>query len=553
MKKSLLLIALLVISVSAYAAAPQFPDIPDLKLVIGSGLTPAFDLECFNTGDAATTWAQGAQNFAGLSSVSSSWVLQGGYGSATVGDNSYTAANEGGTGTATNKVKWSTYRINKLPKVGLSVGASATVNVGSYASGDPESFGSANAIIVSDPAVSATWVDADNIQISLDSAISAPVFVDVIASPVATPAIGYDQDKERIVVYPNLMTAASDFDAAADTTAFGAEISKATGTLMSIGHSASVADGAGTVGNGVMTLTAADANQSIKITWLGSNQIAYSAGQWYTARMKYFASGAGLAGSQIQTWNFSNLVGAAHVDFAANIVFGASSTWNWLEMPLLSNQAGSGYLQVQIKPSGALVVNVDEVQLLNAAPSLIAAERGCDYYGYASGDFDAAADTTGWAFENFNTNVTAQPSIAVAGGKLTFTFAGGGTAGIKLTAGTPGNLVTPAANVGKDVGLKAVVNKQSGGFTNVVGLWVQYVYGVTANGGADFFNGGQLIGVAEIQGLTDGAHYVVAPAKNAFYQAQFALKGNEAATITVDDVDWLIDNDDPNFGDDSLF
>lgn len=554
MKKSLLLIALLVISVSAYAAAPQFPDLPDLKLVINTGLTPAFDIECFNTGDKATSYSVAA--FAGYGSMSGSWYLQGGFASATVGTNTFTATNEGGPGVQTNKVKWSTYRISKLPIVGLNVGQSVTINVGSKVSpANPPSFGTAGALVISDPTkVTAVWADANNVTVSLISAATAPVYVSVIASPSATPTVGYDQDKEQIAVYPNLYLN-NTFTTAAETTNWGVEPATYA-NKMNVSWVASQADGAGTVANGVMVLTAPDATYGYKGTNLNS-AFAYVAGQWYTARMKYFCSGVVGQPAQAQIWQLSNTVnGTAHIDLATNIVFGVASTWNWLEIPMYSNQAGTGYAQMFFKPAaGALTAYIDEVQIINAKPALIGSNRGCDKLGYAYGDFDAATDSTGWGLEGYSNNFPTKAAFTIAGGKLTFTIAAGSVNGAKWTAnnGAPG-LYTPASPaIGKDVGIKADVTIQSGALTNYTGIFVNYVYGVTSNGSANFISDGQLIGTAEFGGVSNGTHYNVGPAKNAYYQFQFATKGDQAATVVVDNVDFLSDNDDPNFGDATLF
>lgn len=211
MKKTISLIAivgLLLLSVSlisnATAAAPSFPEVPDVKLIIGTGLTPAFDLADFNVGDAATAYNI-QTNFLGLSALAGSVVNYASYGAATVGDNVYQGQNDGGNGNAQNKLKYSTYRINKLPKVGLNPTDSVDVVVGNYVSpASPPSFGNAAALIVSDTTqVSAIWADANTVTITALTGATGPVNVDVIAAPVASAPYGVDIDKERIVVYIN--------------------------------------------------------------------------------------------------------------------------------------------------------------------------------------------------------------------------------------------------------------------------------------------------------------------------------------------------------------
>jgi hypothetical protein len=353
-----------------------------------------------------------------------------------------------------------------------------------------------------------------------------------------------------------LLTNGGSFSTSADTGKWGAELAGGS-SIMSIGWAASVNDAAGTPASGVMTLTATGNTQSYKGTNLQS-LIPFVPGQWYTARMRYSAAGAGLAGlSQAQIWIFSNIVnGTSHIDLATNITFKSNSTWTWLNIPVYSNQSGSGYAQMQFKPSGVLVVNVDEVQIINAAPSLIGANRGCDKYGYAYGDFDTAADTTnGWAIEGYNTTVATKPGISIAGGVATLSFTGS-LVGTKWTASPSGGVVvTPAVSeIGKDVGIKYSVTQQSGGFTNYNSLVAQWVYGVPTNGGLDFIlTGGQLIGAAEFGGVTNGTHYTVGPSAQPYYQFQFGVKGDQSASIVIDNVDFISDNDDPNYGDQILF
>jgi hypothetical protein len=386
------------------------------------------------------------------------------------------------------------------------------------------------------------------------AAASGPVFVSVIASPDATPSIGYDQDKEQIAVYPNLYLN-NTFTTGADTANWGVEVAGGSyPNKMNVGWVASVADPAGEVGNGVMTLTAPDATYGYKGTNLAS-AVPYAAGQWYISRMKYFTSGS-VAAAQAQVWNFSNIVdGVKHTDLMANIVFGSATTWTWLEAPMYSNQTGSGYAQMYFKPSGGgLTANIDEVQIINAKPALISA-RGCTKLGYAYGDFDAAADSTGWGLEAYNTNVATKSLFTIAGGKLSFTITAGTANGFKWTAnnGVAGIYTPPSPGIGKEVGLKADVTIQSGSLTASAGIWVNYVYGVKTNGAPLFTDGGQILGAAEFVGVSSGTHYVVGAANNAFYQFQIAGKGDQAATLVVDNVDFISDNDGFVFGDKNLF
>jgi hypothetical protein len=558
MKKTtslLAIVGLLLLSVSllsnALAEAPAFPEVPDVKLIIGTGLTPAFDLADFNTGDAATAYNI-QTNFLGLSGLIGSEVNYASYGAATVGDNVYRGENEGGFGDAANKLKYSTYRINKLPKVGLNVGDSVDVVVGNYVSpASPPSFGNAAALIVSDTAqVSAIWADANTVTITALTGATGPVNVDVIASPNASSPFGVDIDKERIEVCINLL-ANGTFAAASDTTAWSVEDAPGKSTRVQPTHS-----------GGAITYTFADNNGGAKVTPIIANWINYASGQWYTARAKVSSNNAA-TNHQFLLFNFSNPV-VSHVDVAANVHFGVSSTPIWIETPLFSNQVGTGYPQYQVKAGGAGSITIDEIQIVNCAPTLIDANRGNIRYKYAAGDFDSAADTSLWGPGGYDTGAgpTPQPSLSVANGVMSVNFAGaapGGTAqrGMKWTASTTGGfagIITPASTAGRQVGVKIDLTKVSGSFTSLGDVVLLAAFGTITNGGSTFANGSDLIASAEFGNpITDGTHYAVAEGRTGFHQFQFGLKKDSAGVLDVDNIDFLIDNDDPDFGDDVLF
>ena len=223
---------------------PSFPIFPSLKLFSGQSINHAFNIEDFNTGDISTSYSI-LSNFLSLSSLDSSSVNQSAYGSPTTGINIYLADNAYGEGTATNEVKYSTYKIYKLPKVGLTVGSSWDVNVANYTYDSnglaiPPSYGNPDAITVGDTTlVSATWLGntvihitslqpfsgAVNVNVIASPDSSAQSFnskhvlecssrgfiihnsklIDITASPTSTSPFGIDIDMERIQVYTNLI------------------------------------------------------------------------------------------------------------------------------------------------------------------------------------------------------------------------------------------------------------------------------------------------------------------------------------------------------------
>src|SRR5208283_2798018 len=103
-------------------------------------------------------------------------------------------------------------------------------------------------------------------------------------SPIATGAIGVDQDKERISVYSNLL-ANGTFNTASDTTAWGLELPGGRTNLASQTWVASTTDSVGNVANGVWVFTAADATYGVKATPFG-NYIPFTAGSWYISRLR---------------------------------------------------------------------------------------------------------------------------------------------------------------------------------------------------------------------------------------------------------------------------
>lgn len=558
MKKTtslLAIVGLLLLSVSllsnAFAAAPAFPEVPDVKLIIGTGLTPAFDLADFNTGDAATAYSV-TQDFLGLNDLTlggAGIVSYTSYGAATVGQNTYRGDNEGGFGLAVNKLKFSTYRINKLPKVGLSVGESVNVVVGNYVSpASPPSFGNLDALIVSDTAqVSAIWADANTVTITALTGATGPVNVDVIAAPISSQPYGVDIDKERIEVCINILPTTSQA-----TANWGFEAAPGRATLVTPAISGSD-----------ITYTFASNAGGVKATPTAANRVAYAAGEWYTARIR--ASGDAGNSHQILLFNFSNEIATGgHVDVAANVLLGTPTSATWIETPVYSNETGTGYPQYQLKAGAAGSITINAIQIVNCAPTLIDAQRGNIRYKYAGGDFGAASDTTQWGQEGYALAIspfsTPQASSSVANGVISFNFAGaaGGTAqrGVKWTASTTGALagiITPASTVGRQVGVKLDATKVSGAFTSLSDVILLAAYGTLSNGGSVLVNGTELIASAEFGRITDGTHYTVANGATGFHQFQFGLKKDTAGVLDVDNVDFLIDSDDPNYGDDILY
>jgi hypothetical protein len=491
-------------------------------------------------------------------------VNQGTFGATTVGSNTYLLGNAGGTANAVSKTKWATYKIKRLPKIGLTVGDSYSLNLiaGGYVSpGLPASFGQAAAIVSSDPTkVTAAWADASTITISLISSASSPVNVDVTAAPSATAPFGADVDVERIVVATNLL-ANGTFATAADTSAYGFEAAPGRTTQVTPTINASLPDVAGTSASGVATFTFADANGGSKFTPFAANRIPYTAGQWYIVRARLFANAGN--SHQILLFNFNNeAVVGARVDVGASVLFGIPSTWSWLETPVLTFGAGTGYPQVQLKASAAGSINIDELQVINSSPILADASRGATNLRYVYGDFNIASDTTGYGDEGYPFGVgqqTIRPTNTV-GTSLHMDFSGAGPSasqkGLKWTANNAvgGTVYTPAAVVGNQVGVKASINKGASTFNDLSDIILLAIFGVQTNGSLTIASTpSNLIASAEFGGLTNGTHYAIGAATNPFYQFQFGVKTAQAGIIDLDGFDFISANDDPPFGDGTLY
>lgn len=578
MKKCLSLLAILglfLIVTSSFAKAPEFPEVPDVKLFLSEGLTPAFDLTAYNTGDPATS-AVVSVNPLNLSAISTALaadstiavasVNYGPYATATSFAFAYALTNDGGTGTANNKVKYATYKINKLPSVGLRVGSYVDINVGNYVQGTPypASFGNFDAAVVSDTTkVSATWQTNSTLRVQLNAAISAPVYVDVIAASVASQPYGMDLDKERITVYGNLLNV-GDFAAASDTANFGYEFpNDAANNIQqpaTRGWVASQADASGVTANGVATFTFTGANSGVKMTAGVSSWMSIDGDSWYIARMRCFAPATANT-FQAQIFNYNGIIGTTPtVDISANILFGIPNNWTWVEAPLYAHftSTSAAYPQVWFKGGvNGAVCYLDEVQYIKAVPTLVGAKRYDSYNHLARGLFNSYTElTAGWStVEGFDTDNPVKATLTVTGGVLNVAF-GAANQGIKLTAWNgPGSIYTPASIAGKEVGAKVDVAIASGTFVNNLSdIVLLGTYGVPSSGAAEFYNaGGQLLAAAQFGTIVEGTHYVAGLGNNGFHQLQLLTKAGHIGTLTFDNYDFLSDKDDPYYGDEVLF
>ena len=549
MKKCLSLIAILgLIASTSFAAAPNFPEVPSVKIAIGQGLTPAFDLAAYNTGDAATT-ASVVTNPANLSTLSTTFdggvitVANVNYGTYSLGSAfsfTYRFTNEGGSANAANKAKYSNNRMKKLPVIGLNVGSSADIVVGNYVVGTyPVSFGNTGALAFDTTKVSATWQNNSTVRVTLLAAISAPVKVGVIASQAATQFYG-DVDKEEITVAQNLLTGYT-FDTNEVASAFGYEQDiytvKATETYDSAEKALKLA---------------LVANSGVKMTQSLSNWVNVQQGNWYIARARVKASAPS---TQTKLFVYNGNPGVdPTIDLMANIPLSTSSTgYEWVEAPfyVYSNYTiKNAFLQIHVEGSSGSWW-LDELQLIKATPNLMNT-RAISNLKVAAGTFSTSS-LAGWgAVESYDGAVGYQvPANSIVSGKYTVDFAGAGAGtaakGLKLTFASAPGVPQAFASDGNEIGMSMNVTKVSGAFSNLDSVILMAMLGYK---GANL---NQVSAMAQLGALTFGDYYLASDGRSDTYNSQFMTKNGAAGVQTIDNVDMVKDLDGYVFGDANLF
>ncbi len=542
---------------------PFFSTLPALKLFSNQSINNALFLEDYNTSGVATGYSI-LNDFEGLATLTGSTESQGAYGSPTVGTNTFIASNAVGTSTADSQVKYSTYKIYKLPEIGLTVGSSWDVNVGNYTYDTSglalsPSFGNQDSLNVSDlSSVTAYWVNDSVVRITSLQSFSGAVDIDVTASPNAVAPFGSDVDVERIQVYSNLL-ANNTFSTSNDTSIWmPLEIPPGRSTLASQQWISSYTDAAGTKANGVWQFTFADASSGVKSTPALSDWINITNGQWYTFRIRLVADTPNNNHLAL-LFGFTNYPSSGtQTDIVGNVLFGVPTVWTWQEAPLLAHGSSAlGYPQFQFKAGGAGSIYVDEIQILNATPELMQA-RSNTHLHYLYGQFTTGNDTTGWGQELYPGSVSAPPGISVNNGLvLDFTGAGVGTTaqeGIKWTANNgvqgPGHAYTFPVNVNRQAGVQLTLSMENGNFNTTLGIVLVAAYGAQTAGQQGI---GKIIAAAGVGTLVSGNYYAIGEALYPYVQGQFGVRSDAPGILEVSNVDVNVDNDDPNFGDGSLF
>jgi C1A family cysteine protease len=540
------------------------PLVPAVKLAAGETLNPAYNLSPYLPGESGSQYAI-ATNFMALATLNGETINQAAYSSATIGSNNLQISYSGNTANGLGLVKYSSYRLAKLPRIGLNPGDSVNVSLAGYCRDSagtiiPPSFGYKDALVVEDTTLlTAEWLDSSTIKLTalskLTGGISTKAYV--IASNATTAPFGFDQDREAIAVYSNYLPIGNFQSLAQATSDFAMQIpddmnQKApTPAFLPI-----LTDMAGDTATNVVLFPFNNSSQGMKITPSLSKISTYNKGSWYTARIRLFSPDTGNT-MQALLYNYKGIVpDDSHVDITANIYFGIPTTWTWIEMPLYANKTGKGYPQIVLKAGSqsSTRIYVDQVQVLANDENFISSPRA-DYrlgYGYSSFD-NAAVLAMGWSTtESYTTSMTKKPALSFSGmGQMLMNFSGttttdAGMMGMKLTAkNNTSGVYTPAVNVGSQVGVLANVSKGYGGFTTYNSIVLLACYGVQSSGAYDFYSaGGQLIAAAEFGAISDGLHYTLAPARNPYYQFQFSTKSGLPGILVFDEVDLI--NENPN-------
>jgi uncharacterized lipoprotein YddW (UPF0748 family)/PKD repeat protein len=540
--------------------------LPDLKLFLGQAYPDAFNLEDYYS-NATIASSSLLLNFLGQASLSGNTVSEGAYSQATSGTNYYRISGSWGEDTSSNRVKYSTYKITKLPIIGVKKNMAVDFPISEYAYDSagksiPDSFGHPDSLVISDTtAIQAQWAGDSIIQIQAGSEFTTERYIDIIASPSESSPFGMDMDKERLRVCPDLLMTGS-FASDSELAQYGYETTEEFSTMASYSWVSSAVDKNNLAAQGCLEIQFDESTSGIKITPTSNNWVDYKAGQWYIARARIFSPDPDNK-LQCLFYNFSNETReGSHVDLSAHIYFGVPAAWTWVDIPLYSNQTGKGFPQLILKSFNASTIYLDELQIINAIPDVATTLRKPGDLHYSYGKFNREDDYSGWGWEGYRTDtaVTTLPSLTVANGWLEADFTGAGEGsemkGFKATAtyGKETSIYTPDSQQGYGMAMKSLVNMDTTAFNSSEAVYIMIMMGVTQEGEFEILKEGtDIIASGEFGGITNGWHYLASGARSPYYQFQFSLKNNQAGKAQIGYVDLIKDTDGMDFGDDTLF
>ena len=199
--------------------------------------------------------------------------------------NIFGIGSETGYAEGTGWVKYSSYRIKKLPFIGLNPGKGYDLPIWQYCYGTtgvimiPPSFGTASSVTISNSkALSAQWTGNYLIHINALSGLTAPASLLIYASPSTQAPYLPDLDKEIFWVYPNLFMVGT-FTSLNDIGHYGIELTGDCPYLPSIGYKSSYTDSAGVTESNLISFGFTSSSQGIKATSLFPYALPYKAKQ----------------------------------------------------------------------------------------------------------------------------------------------------------------------------------------------------------------------------------------------------------------------------------
>lgn len=528
--------------------------LPALKLRLGEGLDPAYALSDYFLTDSTATF-QLDKNALGLAQLTGDTVTQSSYNQATVEYHRYAITQDEVTNYPEGYFKYSSYRLHKLPEAVLSQGRDFQLSLTDYLDKTegmnwPESFGNQEALLVSDTvSLQAQWDNSSTVKITCLQSFVSPCWVDVIASPQSQGPFpnAADQDWERIWVYPNMIPQGG-FSVASETTLFAFEPLTSGESMASSGYQSFITDSEGETAQGVLSFSFDSIASKVKGTLQFNQHLQFSANQWYRARMRIYSPQPGNS-MEASLFNFNGIASstAEHVDVAGQIFFGVPTTWSWMDVPLYTHAADSGYAQFALRGNGEGFVYIDEIQLFKADPP-VTKTRCLSATSLPQGDFDEASDLEGWSLENASKDST---SLTIQQGQLEIYTANE----FKMTAiNKRGGIYTPPTPVNQWVGLQMTLSSSSI-FSNYKDfLIILGLYGIQNQGQYEMgVPDSELLASAEFGKIKGGEYWVAGKALNPYHQIQLVIRKGQGQWIAIPDINLELDSDDPNYGEAEMF
>ena len=370
---------------------PLQTQLVDLKLFRNESLDSAINMPDQFAGDTVNYYLL-LDNFLNLCSVNGDYVSQDAYALVTTGTNSFYINGSFGITTSESAVKYSSYKLKKLPYMGIIPGTYQDFPIYQYAFDSlggviPESFGYTDALSVSDTTkINAAWLNSSTIRITAVESLDTAVFVDIVAAPVTSKPFGADIDRERMWVFPSLLTTAG-FTYAENTSIFSYQKALFRAELASVSQDSTVADAGGETASGVLKFDFANESSGIKATLIPSQWKEYETAQWYTVRMRVFSPDTENQ-HQAMLYQYDNPVAPGnHIDLGAYVCFGVPTVWTWVEQSLYCQQSGTGYPQLVLNAGGTGSLYVDEIQWLHQTPAVLDNLRNPGNLKYPYGQF----------------------------------------------------------------------------------------------------------------------------------------------------------------------